>query len=65
MYGSGLMARRLTAQDWIEFTLAMLAHEGFAALKSDVLARKLGVARGSFYWHFTDLGAFHARVIEH
>jgi AcrR family transcriptional regulator len=21
--------------------------------------------RGSFYWHFKDLGAFHARVIEH
>jgi len=29
-----------------------------------VLARKLGVSRGSFYWHFTDLDAFHARVIE-
>jgi AcrR family transcriptional regulator len=39
-------------------------HEGFDALKADVLARRLGVSRGSFYWHFTDLGAFHARVIE-
>jgi AcrR family transcriptional regulator len=65
MYGSALMAKRLTAQDWIDFALTMLAHEGFDALKADVLARKLGVSRGSFYWHFTDLGAFHARVIEH
>jgi len=65
MYGSALMAKRLTAQDWIDFALMMLAHEGFDALKADVLARKLGVSRGSFYWHFTDLGAFHARVIEH
>ncbi len=39
--------------------------EGFDALKADVLARKLGVSRGSFYWHFNDLGAFHVRVIEH
>src|SRR5215813_2269805 len=58
------MTERLTPQDWIDFALTMLAHEGFEALKADVLARKLGVSRGSFYWHFTDLGAFHTRVIE-
>ena len=59
------MTDRLTAQDWIDFALTTLAHEGFNALKADVLARKLGVSRGSFYWHFSDLGTFHARVIEH
>ena len=59
------MTERLTGQDWIEFALTTLAHEGFDTLKADVLARKLGVSRGSFYWHFRDLGTFHARVIEH
>ena len=59
------MTKRLTARDWIDFALATLAHEGFNALKAEVLARKLGVSRGSFYWHFSDLGTFHARVIEH
>src|SRR5262249_45228139 len=59
------MARRLTEQDWVDFALTTLAHDGFDALKADVLARKLGVSRGSFYWHFADLRAFHARVIEH
>jgi AcrR family transcriptional regulator len=59
------MTKRLTAQDWIDFALKTLAREGFQALKADVLARKLGVSRGSFYWHFSELGAFHARVIEH
>jgi AcrR family transcriptional regulator len=59
------MTKRLAAQDWIDFGLKTLAHKGFEALKADVLARGLGVSRGSFYWHFTDLGAFHARVIEH
>jgi AcrR family transcriptional regulator len=59
------MTERLTAQDWIDFALKILAHEGFEALKADVLARKLGITRGSFYWHFNDLEAFHARVIEH
>jgi AcrR family transcriptional regulator len=59
------MKERLTAQDWIDFALKALAHEGFAVLKADVLARKMGISRGSFYWHFEDLGAFHARVIAH
>ena len=58
------MPDRLTARDWIDFGLTMLAREGADALKADVLARKLGVSRGSFYWHFSDLAAFHARVIE-
>lgn len=63
LYGPA-MARRLTAADWIDFALSTLAKEGFEALKADVLAQKLGVSRGSFYWHFADLGAFHSRVID-
>jgi AcrR family transcriptional regulator len=58
------MAKRLTAQVWIDFALATLAREGFEALKADVLARKLDVSRGSFYWHFEDIETFHSRVIQ-
>jgi AcrR family transcriptional regulator len=58
------MTKRLTARAWIDFALGMLAHGGVEALKADVLARKLGVSRGSFYWHFSDLAAFHDTVIE-
>jgi AcrR family transcriptional regulator len=57
------MPGRLSAQDWIDFGLTALAREGADTLKADVLARKLGVSRGSFYWHFADLAAFHSRVI--
>jgi AcrR family transcriptional regulator len=59
------MGERLSAEDWIAFALKALAHEGFAVLKADVLARKMGISRGSFYWHFEDLAAFHVRVIAH
>jgi AcrR family transcriptional regulator len=59
------MSTRLTAQDWIDFALKTLARDGFQALKADTLARKLGVSRGSFYWHFAELRSFHARLIEH
>src|SRR5262249_2355707 len=58
------MAKRLTAPAWIDFARATLAREGFEALKAEALACKLGVSRGSFYWHFEDIETFHARVIE-
>ncbi len=25
----------------------------------------MGVSRGSFYWHFADIGAFHAAILTH
>ena len=38
---------------------------GFTALKAEPLAKAMGVSRGSFYWHFADIGAFHAAILEH
>jgi AcrR family transcriptional regulator len=64
LYGS-TMAERLSRQDWIDAGLRALARDGFTALKADVLAKRLGVSRGSFYWHFADLAAFHKAVIGH
>jgi AcrR family transcriptional regulator len=57
------MAARLTADDWINAGLKALARTGFAALKADLLATELGVSRGSFYWHFADIAAFHQAVL--
>lgn len=56
--------RQLTAQDWIDQGLRTLAKRGFTALKAEPLAKTLGVSRGSFYWHFADLGAYHAALLE-
>lgn len=58
------MAKRLTAEQWVDAGLRALAREGFLALKADLLAKALGVSRGSFYWHFADLEAYHQAVIE-
>jgi AcrR family transcriptional regulator len=59
------MSERLSREDWLRFGLETLAHDGHGALKADTLARALGVSRGSFYWHFTDLAAFHAALLGH
>jgi AcrR family transcriptional regulator len=58
------MTDQLTADDWINEGLKALARSGFTALKADPLAKGLGVSRGSFYWHFADLSAFHAAVLK-
>ncbi|MEL7258896.1 MAG: TetR/AcrR family transcriptional regulator [Pseudomonadota bacterium] len=43
---------RLTRDDWIEAAQTMLIDSGVEAVQITVLARTLGVTRGSFYWHF-------------
>ena len=58
------MEERLGPMDWVNAGLRALARSGFTALKADVLAKSLGVSRGSFYWHFADVGAFHAAVLQ-
>lgn len=55
---------RLTRENWLDHGLRSLSREGFTALKADRLARSLGVSRGSFYWHFKDIGSFRAAVLE-
>ena len=59
------MADQLSAKDWLDQGLKTLAKSGFTALKAEPLAKAMGVSRGSFYWHFADIGAFHAAILKH
>lgn len=65
VYGSDGMTDQLSAQDWLDQGLKVLAQRGFTALKADPLAKAMGVSRGSFYWHFADIGSFHAAILKH
>ena len=42
----------LTASDWAEGALQLIADKGLRALTVSALATRLGVTKGSFYWHF-------------
>lgn len=44
--------RRLERGDWVELALETLAQESVEAVLIVPLAKKLGVTKGSFYWHF-------------
>lgn len=66
--GTGALRRgtpTLTASDWAEAALQLIAEAGLPALTVGALAARLGVTKGSFYWHFTGraelLGAALAR----
>jgi AcrR family transcriptional regulator len=43
---------RLSAEDWEDAALSLIAEQGVGALAVEALARQLGVTKGSFYWHF-------------
>lgn len=55
---------QLSATDWLDQGLKTLKESGFTALKAEPLAKAMGVSRGSFYWHFADVGAFHAALLK-
>jgi AcrR family transcriptional regulator len=50
--GTRLGEPTLTAADWAEAALQLIAEAGLGKLTVDTLAARLGVTKGSFYWHF-------------
>lgn len=58
------MAKRLSKDDWIKAGFLALTEAGPKALKAEPLARRLGTTKGSFYWHFDDVQAFQAAMME-
>jgi AcrR family transcriptional regulator len=55
---------RLGLDDWIQTGYALLAEEGIKALKIDRLCDRLGVTKGSFYWHFDGMPAYRSALVE-
>jgi AcrR family transcriptional regulator len=44
----------LDRDTWIKAAVTILAEHGADGLRVEVLAKRLGVTKGSFYWHFKD-----------
>ena len=45
---------QLDRENWIESGIDVLARDGLGGLRIEVLAKRCGVTKGSFYWHFKD-----------
>jgi AcrR family transcriptional regulator len=63
--GTGRPEAPLTADAWIAAGTEILADENVRGVQIPTLCRKLGVTKGSFYWHFDSLAALLRRLLEH
>src|SRR5829696_2935770 len=57
-------AGALKAEDWVEAARAAMVEGGIDAVAVEPLARRLGVTKGSFYWHFRDRRALLDATLE-
>lgn len=55
---------RLSAEDWQQAALDVIAEQGLAAVAVEPLAKRLGVTKGSFYWHFPSREALIKAALE-
>jgi AcrR family transcriptional regulator len=52
-----------TRSDWLELAIESLIEDGIDHVKIQVLAKKLGVSRSSFYWFFDSLEHLHNELL--
>ena len=45
---------QLDRSGWIDGAIEALADEGLSGMRVEALAKRFGVTKGSFYWHFKD-----------
>lgn len=49
---SAVRRKRVSRADWTEAALSVLREEGVKAVRIEDLARRLGISKSGFYWHF-------------
>jgi len=64
-YLRSMSTQRLTPEKWIAAGFETLRNIGPHALAAETLARHIGATKGSFYWHFKDVPAFHNALLRH
>ena len=55
---------RLSVDNWVQEGFRVLAEDGVKALTLGHLCTRLGVTKGSFYWHFSDMTAYRTALID-
>jgi len=63
-HSGGAEKSSLTPADWEQAALALIAEKGIGALRVEPLARRLGITKGSFYWHFPGRDELLARALD-
>ncbi|MEH6470040.1 MAG: TetR/AcrR family transcriptional regulator [Halopseudomonas sp.] len=58
------MNSKLKREAWVHEAMSALAEGGVASVKVEVLAKRLKVTKGSFYWHFKNRPALLEQLLE-
>jgi AcrR family transcriptional regulator len=54
----------LSAADWEKEALVLIAEKGIQAVAIEPLARRMGITKGSFYWHFSNRESLLEQVLQ-
>ena len=54
-----------TQADWLNLAIETLVNEGIDQVKVQVMSKKLGVARSSFYWFFESIQDLQNQLLSH
>jgi AcrR family transcriptional regulator len=54
---------RNSKADWVRAGLSLLMKNGIGGVRIEQAATRLGVTKGSFYWHFADAADFHRAML--
>ena len=57
--------KRLSQRDWLKLAMEALSARGDSEIRIDRLCKKLGVTKGSFYFHFEDRADFVAKLVNY
>lgn len=58
-------AGKASKDDWLNLAITTLIHGGIDQVKVQVMSRKLGVSRSSFYWFFESIQDLHSQLLDY
>ena len=57
--------KRVSKAEWLQTALDILKVEGIEGIRVEHIARKLGISKSGFYWHFKDLEDLKSQILEY
>ncbi|MGI9242176.1 MAG: TetR/AcrR family transcriptional regulator [Verrucomicrobiales bacterium] len=57
--------RRVSKAEWLQTALDSLEEEGVDGIRVERIARRLGISKSGFYWHFKDRDDLRRQIIEY
>jgi AcrR family transcriptional regulator len=55
--------KRVSKAQWLETALSVLQAEGVDGVRVERIARKLGISKSGFYWHFENRDDLHEQML--